>query len=639
MHQFIPYDRTTLGGFWGRKQRQVRTVTIPYQWDALNDRVPGADRSGAVKNFRIAAGRSTGEFQGFFFQDSDLAKWVEAASYALATEPNAPLEKTVDRVVDLIIAAQDSDGYLNTYYTIKESPEKRWSDLRDMHELYVAGHMLEAGIAYFEATGKRRLLDACLKNVDLIARLFGRRKGQSRGYPGHPELELALMRLYELTDDPKHLHLASYFIDERGRTPRYFDAETKRLGKKDFRSDEWYAIYNQSHVPIRDQKDIVGHAVRACYLMAAAADVARVTEDASLRRAVKRLWRSATERRMYVTGGVGSTLLGEAFTFDYDLPNEWAYAETCAAIALIFWSRRMLRLEVDRKYADVMEKTLYNGFLSALSHDGTHCFYRNPLASVPDSKYPKRHVRRAWHECACCPPNVSRLMMSLGGYVYSMENRRLFVHLFVDSDTSFEVGGANVRLVQQTEFPWDEQVTMTLHCEKPTRFGLHIRIPGWCRGAVAKVNGERVPDDAVRANGYMAIDREWTEGDTVALHLPMKAERVYPHPKVRQDAGRVALQRGPVLYCLEEADNGADLHEVVLGDKSKVRVEVEDTEWGRLPILRATGIRRRYEDDSDELYRRTAKRRDVPVDIRAIPYHLWANRGMAEMIVWMRDGS
>ncbi|HUF10379.1 MAG TPA: beta-L-arabinofuranosidase domain-containing protein [Rhodothermales bacterium] len=637
MFQFVSHANIRLGGFWAEKQKLVRGTTIPYQWEALNDRVPGADRSGAVSNFKIAAGRAKGEFHGFVFQDSDLAKWIEAAAYAIETGADVALKTRVDRLIDLIAAAQDDNGYLNTYYTIKESPELRWSDLRDKHEMYVSGHMLEAAIAYFRATGDRKLLDVMIRNIDLIGRLLGRGRGKRPGYPGHPEIELALMRLYDLTRDERHLRLAKYFIHERGRSPRYFDQESRRLKKKDFRSDEWHAIYNQSHAPIREMKDVVGHAVRACYLFAAAADVARETGDRTLFRAVKRLWKSATERRMYLTGGVGSTLLGEAFTFDFDLPNEWAYAETCAAIALVFWSRRMLQVEIDGRYGDVMERVLYNGFLSALSEDGTHCFYRNPLADVPDPKYPKRHIRRAWHECACCPPNVSRLMMSLGGYAYSQRKRSVFVHLFLDGTADLDVDGTAIQLVQETRYPWSGRISIRIETPAPVRFRLAVRIPGWSRTASVTVGQEAVGVDSVTKNGYASIDRRWEDGDTVVIDLPMAAERVRAHPKVRQDARKVAIQRGPIVYCFEEADNGPDLHELVLPESAELRARESNTEFGRIPIISATGLRTNIDADSGALYRTDVHRKSRKVKMTAVPYYLWANRGMGEMCVWVNE--
>lgn len=638
MNTFIHFPDVTLTGFWGEKQRLIREVTIPYQWDALNDRVKGADRSGAVKNLKIAAGKAKGTYHGFVFQDSDLAKWIEAAACSLVHHPDPGLERTIDRLAALFAAAQADDGYLNTCFTIKEDPSKRWTDLRDNHEMYVAGHLLEAGVAYFQATGKRDLLDVSIRNVDLIASLFGRGKGRRRAYPGHPEIELALVRLFRVTQEDRFLELARYFVDERGRSPRYFDQETKRLGKTDFRSDEWHALYNQSHVPIREQKEVVGHAVRAGYLFSAAADIALETGDRELFRVVKSLYRNATERKMYLTGGVGSTLLGEAYTFDYDLPNEWAYAETCAAISLIFWSQRMLQGEVDGRYGDTMERVLYNGFLSALSADGTHCFYRNPLASKPDPKYPNRHIRRAWHECACCPPNVARLMMSLGSYFYSTSGAGLFVHLYGAGTANAAIKGRPVRISQETDYPWNGRIRLGLSMADPLRFRLALRIPAWCREATLLVNGEQVTVEPLVRKGYAYLDRTWRNGDTVTLALHMPAERVWAHPKVRQAAGKVAIQRGPVVYCLEEADNGSDLHEIWLPRTSELEVVVRDTVAGRVPVVRTTGLRRFADGNARDLYPQQAIIAARPVAIHAVPYFTWANRGMADMSVWMHDG-
>jgi hypothetical protein len=626
-----------IAGFWGEMQDRVREVTIPYQHDALHDRVRGADRSGAVRNFRIAAGKAKGDHYGFVFQDSDVAKWIEAAAYALRTRPDPALERRVDRLISLIAESQAEDGYLNTAFTIKNS-DQRWSDLRDNHELYVSGHMIEAAVAYYESTGKGRLLEVMKRNVDLIDRRFGREKGQQRGYPGHPEIELALIRLYRLTDDPKHLALATYFVDERGRRPRYFDQEAKRLGKEDFRSLDWYGYYNQSHQPVREQKEVVGHAVRAGYLFSAVTDVAVETGDTGLLRASRRLWRNATERRMYLTGGVGSTLLGEAFTFDYDLPNEWAYTETCAAIALVMWSKRLLEHDLDSKYADVIERTLYNNILAALSVDGKHCFYRNPLASKPDPKYPKRHIRRTWHECACCPPNLARFVMSLGDYVFTLRKRSVFVHLFVDGRKEFELGQKRITIVQKTDYPWSGKTTITIQTDSPVRFTLAVRIPAWVRSPGLTLNGESIKIQPITKKGYAKLTRTWYSGDKVKLEFPLLIEQVRAHPKVRQDAGKVALQRGPVVYCLEEIDNGADLHEIELPEEPMLKVSMESGELGKHPVITGPAIRRRT-DTGDRLYSPDVSRKQRRVRIRAVPYYLWANRGMGEMIVWMRDGA
>jgi DUF1680 family protein len=379
--------------FWAPRIRRVRTVTLPYQWAVMNDRVPGAAKSSAVRNFKIAAGKAKGEFFGCVFQDSDVAKWIEAAAYSLTTRPDRKLEKTVDGMIDLIAAAQGPDGYLDTAFTVKDR-KKRWTNLRDWHEMYIMGHMMEAAVAYWEATGKRKLLDVMCRAANHVGRKFGRGKGKKRGYPGHEEIELALVKLYRATGVRKYLDLASYFVDERGRRPHYFDIESKKRG--DARPGRLYH-YNQSHLPVRKQTDAIGHAVRAMYFYCAVADVAQETGDASLAAACKRLWKSTVERRMYVTGGVGSSAAaGEAFTSDYDLPNDAAYAETCAAIGLVFWAQRMLQLDTNSEYADVMERALYNGVLSGVSLDGRSFFYTNPLAS-----HPQDEVHRADGTSSC----------------------------------------------------------------------------------------------------------------------------------------------------------------------------------------------------------------------------------------------
>jgi len=373
-------DVQVRSGFWARLAALARDVIIPYQWEVMNDRVKGVPPSGVVRNFRIAAGKSKGKFTGYRFQDSDLGKWLEAVAYRLMTHPDAKLERTADRIIDLVAEAQTEDGYLDTYYQIN-GIDKRWTNLRDDHEMYVAGHMLEGAIAYFEATGKRKFLDVMIRNIEHIAKRFGPRRGQQRGYPGHQELELALVKLYRLTGKQRFLDLAAFFINERAAKPSFYDREKKARGETSHWTDHLGMEYFQAHAPVREQKEAVGHAVRAMYMYCGIADVARETGDKSLVKQLKTLWRNTVDRRMYVTGAVGSTGDGEAFTYDYHLPNDTSYAETCASIGLIFWAQRMLRLEADGEYTDVMERALYNGALTGVSLDGKHFFYANPLAA------------------------------------------------------------------------------------------------------------------------------------------------------------------------------------------------------------------------------------------------------------------
>ncbi len=622
------------GGFWGRLTELARDVIIPYQWEVMNDRVKGVPPSGVVRNFRIVAGKAKGDFTGYRFQDSDLGKWLEAVAYSLISHPDAKLERTADRVIDLVAEAQAEDGYLDTYYQIN-GIDKRWTNVRDNHEMYVAGHMLEGAVAYFEATGKRKFLDVMIRVIEHIAKRFGPRRGQQRGYPGHQEIELALVKLYRLEGEQRYLDLASFFIDERATTPSFYDREKKARKETSHWTDPLGMEYFQAHSPVREQKEAVGHAVRAMYMYCGMADVARENGDKGLVKVLNTLWRNVVDRRMYVTGAVGSDGNGERFTYDYDLPNETSYAETCASIGLIFWAQRMLRIDVDGEYTDVMERALYNGALTGVSLDGKHFFYANPLASQPDPEKPGKKLRPGWYGCACCPPNLARLMTSLGSYIYGQSKQTLFVHLFANSDASFTVGKGTVALAQKTEYPWDETVSLTVTPDKERTFRLAIRIPGWCRKPALRVNGKRIALDTLVRKGYAIIDRTWAPGDRVELVLPMPAERVYMPTAVKADAGRVALQRGPVVYCLEEADNGKQINAVELPRDAALKVKKGRIGDLPVPLIHAGGVRLITPCPAGIS---TQPPKVKKTRLVAVPYHLWANRGEGEMQVWIREG-
>jgi DUF1680 family protein len=619
-------------GFWGRLTTLARDVIIPYQWAVMNDRVKGVPPSGVVRNFKIVAGKAKGDFTGFRFQDSDLGKWLEAVAYSLTSHPDAQLERTADRVIDLVAEAQAEDGYLDTYYQIG-GIDQRWTNVRDDHEMYVAGHMLEGAVAYFEATGKRKFLDVMIRTIEHIADRFGPRRGQQRGYPGHQEIELALVKLYRLEGEQRYLDLASFFIDERAAKPSFYDREKKARKETAHWTDALGMEYFQAHAPVREQKKAVGHAVRAMYMYCGMADVAAETGDKTLVKSLKTLWRNTVDRRMYVTGAIGSTDNGEAFTHDYDLPNETSYAETCASIGLIFWAQRMLRLDVDGEYTDVLERALYNGTLTGVSLDGKHFFYANPLASQPNPAKPGEKLRPGWHGCACCPPNLARLITSLGSYIYGQSKQTLFVHLFADSDASFTVGNGTVTLKQKTQYPWDETVSIQVNPDAPRRFRLAIRIPAWCRKPALKVNGKRIALGGVR-KGYAVIDRSWAPGDRFELVLPMPAERVYMSTAVKANVGRVALQRGPVVYCLEQADNGEQLDAIEL--PRDAALTVKKGRIGDVPVqlIHANAVRLSTPAPVGISNQPPATKN---VRLVAVPYHLWANRGEGEMHVWMRE--
>ena len=628
--------------FWNGFRETVVREGIPYQWKALNDQIPDAEPSRCMRNFRIAAGREQGPHAGYVFQDSDAAKWIEGAAYSLMWRPDPELEATIDGAIEEIVAAQQPDGYLNTYYTIN-GLEKRWTNLRDNHELYCAGHMLEAAVAYFEATGKRRLLDAMLRFVDHIDGVLGPEEGKLHGYPGHPVLEMALMRLYALTKDIKHLRLAEYFVDQRGQEPLFFREEGERNHNDFYWKDSVFQYqYYQAGKPVREQQDAEGHAVRAMYLYSGMADVARETGDESLAEACRRLWRSTTRRRMYVTGAVGSSEYGEAFTFDYDLPNDTVYGETCASIGLVFFARRMLELELRGEYADVMERALYNGVLSGMQLDGKRFFYVNPLQVLPEAcrkDQHKRHVRperQKWFGCACCPPNLIRLLCSLENYVASLREGEAALHLYVGGKLPVRQGGREAALCVETRYPWEGAVRITVEADAPLSFALKLRIPGWCRSWTLKVNG--MPAEVQPLEGYAALEREWQPGDVVELDMDMPVRRVRANPRVAEDAGMAAILRGPLVYCLEEADNTRNLHLVRLGDAGP---EAFTARWrpeklGGIVELKSPGLRERAEDFGDELYRDDVEPVTEPSELTWIPYYSWANRGVGEMRVWVR---
>lgn len=624
-------DVQVADGFFSRYADLVREEVIPYQWEALNDRIPGAEKSGCLRNFRIAAGQEAGEFTGMVFQDSDIGKWLEAVAYSLTTHPDAALERTADEVIELLEAAQREDGYLDTYFIVKD-PKNRWKCLRDCHELYCAGHLLEGAVAYWQATGKDRFLNVMRRYVDYIATVFGRGEGQMRGYPGHEEIELALCKLYDVTGEKKYLDLAAYFIDERGRDPKYFLEERKTRGDA-FHwegNDAQGMEYFQSHAPVREQKEAVGHAVRAVYLYSGMADVAMRTGDEGLLEACRRLYRNIADKRLYVTGAIGSTYIGEAFTFDYDLPNDTAYAETCASVGLIFFMKRMLEADGAAEYGDMMERALYNTVLAGMAMDGKSFFYVNPLEVFPeaDEKDPsKRHVktvRQKWFACACCPPNVARLLADLGSYIYRRKGSAVTADLFIGSRLALP-GGAE--LIQTSEVPFGGKVTFTLR-GAAQGFSLRVRCPEWAEGVTCTA-------PCRKENGYIAIQKDWQDGDSVTLVFGMEPRRIYANPLVRQDAGKVCLMRGPLVYCLEEADNGANLHLLRLPEGEPVEtVRGEGALFG-MTLLRAKG--RRFVPHGSRLYAPDRQGREEEARLTFVPYFAWGNRDKGEMAVYVRE--
>lgn len=626
-------------GFLAGRARLVRETVIPWQWEALNDRIAGAERSGCVHNFQVAAGEKPGTFHGLFWQDSDLAKWIEAASYRLATHPDPALDAELDRLIATIAKAQQADGYLNTYFQLVE-PQKRWDNLRDCHELYVAGHFIEAGVAHFEATGKTTLLDVVCRLADLIGRTFGPGPEQVPGYCGHEEIELALLKLARVTAENHYREQAAYFLKQRGQSPNYFEREAKRRGETG--KLPWHMHHDglatlQAARPVRELTEPVGHAVRMMYLLAAMIDLARDQKDAALADQCRGLWSGITTRHLYLTGGVGSEPYGEKFCEPFDLPPDRAYAETCAAIGVVFCARRLLELELNGAYADVMERALYNNVLAGLALDGRTFFYVNPLEVVP--AVAKRRFechlvktqRVPWFGCACCPPNLARLLASIGDYAYSQTADGLAVHLYAGGTANFKAGPTPVSLRVTTDYPWKEHVELAVNVPTAAAFTLHLRLPGWCRTPGLSLNGTLLKPEVVR--GYARVCRVWQPGDRVTLELPMPVERVHADVRVTAAAGLVALQRGSVVYCVEQADNGAQLAALALPRDSALTAHFVPDLLGGCTIIEGTA---RRTEPGDRLYTTEAARQQA-VRLCAVPYALWANRGEGEMRVWVRE--
>ncbi len=689
--------------FWKRTQELVRSEVLPYQWEALHDRIEGAAPSWCIHNFQAAAEKmrspqkSTGKgwagsrtfrgfeilpkngeaepdaFYGFVFQDTDLYKWIEAAAYTLTWQADADLETRCDEAIDFICAAQAENGYLDTCY-ILGGMDRAFTNLRDHHELYCLGHLVEAAVAYFEATGKEKLLTAARRFADYVAEYFGPNENQCHGYPGHEIAEMALVRLYHCTGEEKYLRLAAYFLDERGKEPPYFEEEAKRralwekeqeTGEKAELSDidpaEYidpdHYIYLQAHAPVRNQDEAVGHAVRAGYLYSGMADVARLHEDETLYQACRKLWESIAETKLYVTGGMGGTVQGEAFSAPYDLRNDQAYSETCAAISLVFFARRMLQIHADSEYADVMERALYNTVLAGMALDGKSFFYVNPLEVVPENcrkdgrLFHVKPVRQKWFGCACCPPNLARLVASVADYAYTESEDTVYIHLYMGTEYRTNINDRPFILKMQTSLPWEGEVCLEL--KAGTNRKLALRMPGWSKQTRIEVahDGQKYTllydgktirsQDPVARDGYLYLDVDWQDGDQVNLSFDMSVHMLQADGRVRADAGQVAFMRGPLVYCMEEADNGKNLHlcRVDLkktGDSCAGAEVTEGSICGQsMRFLQVPGLRLAA-DFSTDLYRDYQPPVWEECNLTLIPYYAWANRGEGEMRVWVR---
>jgi DUF1680 family protein len=610
--------------FWLPRMETNRTVTIPFAFQK-------SEETGRIDNFAKAGGLMTGKFAGRRYNDSDVFKIMEGAAYSLALHPDPELEKYMDDLIAKIAAAQEEDGYLFTTRTIDPdnpapgSGEKRWSNLASSHELYNVGHMYEAAVAYTLATGKRNFLDVAIKSADLIVREFSPSKRQD--FPGHQEIEIGLVKLFRLTGDEKYLDLAKFFLDVRG---------PGKFGKK-FADDSDFSIYNQdwyyqAHKPVIEQEEAIGHAVRATYMYSGMADVAALTGDKDYIRAIDRIWENVVSKKLYVTGGIGARHEGEAFGDNYELPNATAYNETCAAIGNVFWNYRLFLLHGDAKYIDVLERTLYNGLISGLSLSGDLFFYPNPLES--NGKYAFNQgeaTRKPWFDCACCPVNLARLLPSIPGYVYAHKGNALYINLFVQGEGSVDLKNTSVQISQKTDYPWEGHVHMRIDPEKEGEFTVFVRIPGWAHNEPVPsdlyaflnageeevnihVNSESWPVDLDK--GYAPIRRKWQKGDTVDLDLPMPIRRIAAHDMVKDDRGKVALQRGPLVYCFEGIDNGGHILDRSLPDDMDFTAEFQPDLLSGITVIQGSAP-------------------DGATHLTAIPYYAWSHRGIGEMAVWL----
>jgi hypothetical protein len=609
--------------FWLPRMETTRKVTIPFAFKMCEE-------TGRIDNFAKAAGLMAGKFIGKRYNDSDVYKTMEGAAYSLSLYPNPELEKFMDELIAKIAAAQEDDGYLYAARTVdpKNPPpgagEERWSCLSSSHELYNVGHMYEAAVAYYLATGKRNFLEIAIKNADFIANEF--RPDKRRGFPGHQEIEIGLVKLFRATGNEKYLKLAKFFLDERG--PDKF--------KKMFPETSAFAIYNndwylQAHLPVLQQKEAVGHAVRATYMYSGMADVAALSGDLNYVNAIDRIWENVVSKKIYLTGGIGARGEGEAFGDDYELPNATAYNETCAAIGNVFWNLRLFLLHGDARYIDVLERTLYNGLLSGISLSGDLFFYPNPLESNGKFRFNQGEAtRKSWFEVACCPGNLARFLPSFPGYVYAQAGNILYVNLFVESESKLKIGRNSVKIAQKTRYPWDGKVSLIIEPEKPAEFSVYVRIPGWARNeaipsdlysfleqsnekASLKVNSKNLGLDMDK--GFARIRRRWKSGDVIELDLPMPVRRVAANEKVKDDMGKVAFERGPIVYCFEGIDNEGKVLGRKIPDDLRFEAEFHPELLGGVAILKASSSEK--------------------ASLIAIPYYAWSHRGKGEMAVWL----
>ncbi|ANZ61132.1 glycoside hydrolase family 127 protein [Secundilactobacillus paracollinoides] len=636
--------------FWKRYRELVVKEVLPYQWQVMNDEADiaiaddpqnnGQDKnSHAVANLKIAAGEMAGHHYGFPFQDTDVYKWLEAAAYSFSYQPNADLKTITDNLIELIAKAQDEDGYLSTYFQI-DAPERKFKRLQQSHELYTMGHYIEAGVAYYQATGNQKALDIATRMADCIDRNFGLEEGKIPGYDGHPEIELALARLYEATDDQKYLDLAHYFLNQRGQDPAFFekqialdgDSVDRDLipGMRDFTRE-----YYLAGEPIADQKVPHGHAVRVVYLCTGMAYVARYTRDAALLAACDRFWNDIVKRQMYITGNIGQTTTGEAVTYDYDLPNDTDYGETCASVGMSFFAKQMLNIRAKGEYADVLEKELFNGAISGMALDGKHFFYVNPLEADPAASKGnpgKSHVlthRADWFGCACCPANLARLITSVDQYLYTVTDDTILSHQFISNDAQFEDG---VELNQSNNFPWNGEIHYDVKNPNGKSFKLGIRIPSWSKEFGLEINGEvkTLPVE----DGFIYLDVS-DKTVTIDLSLDMRVKFMRANNRDSADFGKVAIQRGPIVYAAEQADNKAPLWSYEVDTKTKPSYAYNADLLNGVGVVKVSADKVELDGTDADLYTEDNEQASEQVEMTLVPYYAWANREDGQMRVWL----
>jgi DUF1680 family protein len=615
--------------FWAPRQAQLVEVTLPHQWEQL-------EATGRLENFRRVIRKEQGKFEGYYFNDSDVYKWLEAMAYALTFQRSPELEAKAEQAIKLIGEAQEPDGYVNTFFQYSH-PEEKWLSLSAMHEMYCGGHMIEAAVAWSEHHGNTEFLKIAVKWADLLVATFGTDKRQ--GYPGHEEVELALFKLAAHTGNTKYSDLARYFLEERGKRPSIFQAESidpevlklspwvpKMLGDK---SGAYTGEYLQDHLPLLEHTEVVGHAVRAVYLYMAATDLAKQTEDEKLVETLERVWNNLVTSRLYITGGLGPSGENEGFTSDFDLPNLTAYAETCASIGLVLWGQRMLELTGSALYVDIIERSLYNALLSGIGLDGKSYFYDNPLESRG------QHKRTPWFVCACCPPNIARLIGQVGQLAVSTSSEAIAINIPMACEFEVEVGGVSVKGQIESNYPWEGAYKLTLHPTKAAEFEVRIRIPEWAEEVETDVPG--LEEEAEYDSGYAVIKKLWQPGDTVSVQLTMNPNWLEANPKVRDDLGRAAMTRGPLVYCAEKGVDNNFAPQLFAAD---VEAEVTELKVGDAVLLGVKGTRE-SESFFGELYSPIGTTEYVEAELRMIPYYAWANelepedKG-TEMQVWFR---